>query len=150
MLPVNSGGSLDDLYYPMTADVYYSTQVQNDFGEIQRTWQKDREIQCSAIKDKPNSNVGQAFNTEKFSEYDIRVALRTKDNLYASESGTLYRPTEILITNIKDPSGNVVWKESQLEPTEFEVENIEPLYNEYHNLSGYRVLLCRSNLQVGV
>jgi len=54
MMPV---GNLDNLYYPMTADVYYSRSHQNDFGEFEKTWQKDRTVFCSAIKERTYSKI---------------------------------------------------------------------------------------------
>lgn len=148
MLPISS--TYEDLYYPMAADIYYSVQTQSDLGEVTRSWVKDRTITCSAIKDRPDSNMSSAVTTQKFIEIEPRVNLRTKEDILVSASGTSYRITEVLITNIKDPAGTIVWKESVGVPTEFEIDNVEPIYNEFHNLDAYRILLCRSDEQGSV
>ena len=112
-----------------------------------RSWSKDRSIYCSASKN-INKILQPALSSEKFLEYDIKINLRTNENIYKSQDGTIYRPTDILVKNIKDPFGSIVWAESDSDPTSFEVENIQPLYDEMHNSMGYRILLKRSSLQV--
>ena len=141
-------GTIGGLFYPMTADVYYSAKSQNDFGEIERSWSRDRTINCSAIKENPQSQMRTQLTSEKFLEYDIKINMRTNENIYKSVDGTYYRPTDILIRNIKDPMGSITWSESNTEPTNFEVDTIEPMYDPEHDIMGYRVLLRRSDLQV--
>lgn len=147
MLPT---GSLNSLYYPMTADVYYASSSQNSFGEITKTWSKNRSIACSAIKENPASSMRSAVSLEKFIEYDIKINMRTNENIFKSSSGTSYELTDILISNIKDPIGTVAWIEKDGDPTNFEVDTVEPMFDEFHNVGGYRVLLKRSDLQVDV
>lgn len=147
MLPV---GNINSLYYPMTADVYYAEKTQNGFGEVIRSWSKDRSINCSAIKENPASSMRPVLTTEKFLEYDIKVNMRTNENIFKSIDGTHYKPTDILISNIKDPFGSVSWMENDIDPTSFEIENVEPMFDEFHNVGGYRILLKRSDLQVDI
>lgn len=144
MLPI---GNFTNLYFPMTADVYYSSQEQNEMGEFSKSWSKDRSIYCSASKN-INKILQPALSSEKFLEYDIKINFRTNENIYKSQDGTIYRVTDIMVKNIKDPFGSIVWAESESDPTSFEVENIQPLYDEMHNSMGYRILLKRSSLQV--
>jgi hypothetical protein len=147
MLPV---GNLDNLYYPMTADIYYSKTQQDDFGEFDRTWQKDRTIQCSAIKERPDSKIRPALETDKFLQYDFRINMRTNDNIQKSSTDVLYPITEILVRNLKDPAGNLVWDEYYNENTSFEIQAAEPMFNDLHILAGYRILLVRSDRQVKI
>ena len=35
-------GNLNNLFYPMTADIYYATSSQNGFGEMEKSWTFDR------------------------------------------------------------------------------------------------------------
>ena len=148
MLPV--AGNLVGLFYPMTADIYYATKSQNAFGEIERAWSKDRSINCSAIKENPQSQMRTALTTEKFLEYDIKINMRTNENIFKSVDGTHYKPTDILVSNIKDPFGSIAWMENDIDPTSFEVDVVEPMYDEFHNVAGYRILLRRSDLQVNI
>jgi len=141
-------GSLNNLFYPMTADIYYATKSQNDFGQLERTWELDRQINCSAIKENPESQMRTQLTSDKFIEFDEKVNMRTNENIYKSLDGTHYRPTDIIVRNIKDPFGSVAWAESSTEPTNFEIDTIEPMYDPVHNVAGYRILLRRSDLQV--
>lgn len=144
MLPV---GNLNSLLFPMTADIYYSSNSINNFGEFDKTWYKDRSINCSAIKENPSSSMRQALSSEKFLEYDMKINMRTNENIFKSIDGTHYKIPDILITNIKDPYGSITWVENDVTPTSFEIETVEPLFDEVHNVMGYRVLLRRSDLQ---
>jgi hypothetical protein len=144
MLP---NGNLSDLMYPMTADVYYSSSEQSDFGEMVNQWLFDKVINCSAIKERPDSAIANAIISEKFIEYNYKLDFRTADEILKSSDDTSYPPTNILITNIKDPSGKVVWFEVLDEPTVFEIGNVEPMFDAFHNFFGYRILLRRADDQ---
>jgi len=141
-------GSLNNLFYPMTADIYYASKTQNNFGEFARSWSLDRTINCSAIKENPQSQMRTQLTTEKFLEFDLKINMRTNENIYKSLDGTHYRPTDILVRNIKDPFGSIAWAETDTEPTNFELDTIEPMFDPVHNVAGYRILLRRSDLQV--
>lgn len=143
-------GSLNNLFYPMTADIYYASKTQNDFGEVVRSWYFDRSINCSAIKENPESQMRTQLTSDKFIEFDEKVNMRTNENIYKSLDGTHYRPTDILVRNIKDPFGSIAWAESSTRPTNFELDTIEPMYDPLHNVAGYRILLRRSDLQVSL
>jgi hypothetical protein len=143
-------GSLDDLYYPMTADVYYSVQDENDFGELKRTWVKDRTIKCSAIKERPDSKIRPTLTVESTVHYDFRINMRCKSNVQMSSDETAFPITEILISNFRDSLGNQVWFEQREKPTNFEVSTIEPMFDDLHNVAGYRTLLIRSQRQVKI
>lgn len=143
-------GNLNNLFYPMTADIYYATSSQNGFGEMEKTWTFDRSINCSAIKENPQSQMRTALTSEKFLEYDTKINMRTSENIYKSIDGTHYRPTDILVSNIKDPFGSIAWAETDIKSTNFEIDNIEPMFDPMHNVGGYRILLRRSDLQVNV
>jgi hypothetical protein len=147
MIP-NSG--MTALFYPMTANVCYSIEDQNDFGEITKTWVNDRTIRCSAIKNEPSSGINKSVQTQAFLTYSIIIDLRTKEDILVSSDGLAYRPTEILITNIKDDNGNIIWKETIDEPTNFEVLAIEPMFDPFHKLDGNRIMLGRADLQVNI
>ena len=88
------------------------------------------------------------LTTEKFIEFDLKINMRTNENIYKSLDGTHYRPTDILVRNIKDPFGSIAWAETDTEPTNFELDTIEPTFDPVHNVAGYRFLLRRSDLQV--
>jgi len=138
---------MNELFYPMSADIYYSTQSQNDFGEVVRAWSLDRKVSCSAIKQNPNSRTPNFTESDINLEYDIVVNFRTNQDIQISLSNDTYKITEILIKNIKDGSGNVVWKEDANNPTVFEVRAVEPMLDISSTTMGYRVLCVRADNQ---
>jgi hypothetical protein len=139
---------INNLFYPMTADIYYATQTQNDFGEITSTWFKDRTVKCSAIKQNPNSRTPTFVNTTINLEYDIVINFRTNEDIQVSSENQDYKITNILITNIKDASGTVIWKEDRDNPTVFEIRALEPMMNVSSNIMGYRIHCVRREAQV--
>jgi hypothetical protein len=144
MLPL---GGLNDLYYPMTADVFYSIQERNDFGEVKRTWIKDRTIKCSAIKERPDSKIRPTLTVDKIIDYDFRINMRTVEDVLVSSDETIYGITEVLVSNFRDSSGTPVWVEVGSKNTNFFVSTIEPMFDDLHNVAGYRTLLIRSQKQ---
>jgi DNA-binding ferritin-like protein len=144
MLP---SGDLSDMMYPMTADIYYAAAEQSDFGEMVNQWTMDKVVACSAIKERPDSSTVNAMLSEKFIEYNYRINFRTANDILKSSDGTSYAVTDILITNIKDPSGKLVWFEMLDAPTVFEIGNVEPMFDAFHNFFGYRILLRRADDQ---
>lgn len=138
---------INDLFYPMTADIYYATQEQNDFGEIIKTWERDRSVNCSAIKQNPNSRTPNYVNPSTNLEYDIIINFRTNEDIQISSQDEDYKVTDILITNIKDANGNVIWKEDRNSPTVFEIRAIEPMMDILSNIMGYRIHCVRTETQ---
>jgi len=138
---------LNSLFYPMSADIYYATQSQNDFGEIIKEWNKDRTIKCSAIKQNPDSKVPKFLSPDRIIEYDLSINFRTNEDILESSDDQIYNITDILVKDIKDSQGNLIWKESSAESTNFEVRSVEPMLDMFSVLMGYRIYLVRSDNQ---
>lgn len=147
MLPIPK---YSDMLFPMTADLYYPSEEQDSLGQIVNTWQYDRTIPCSAIKERPSSAIANSVANMKFYDINYQLDFRTPDNISLSEDDKDYMFTDIVITNIQDPQGNYPWVEPSGDPTRFEVENIEPLFDPFHVVFAYRLRLRRSNDQVTV
>lgn len=142
-----SGGNAK-LFYPMTADVYYAVSAQDDMGRMVKTWRFDRRIACSAIKERAEYNARNQVQADKFLSYTLNINFRTQENLIRESNGVMHRPTDVLISNILDPSGTPVWEEDADDLTTFEIQSMEPMFDETHTLAGYRALLSRSGNQV--
>lgn len=147
MLPV---GTMSSMMYPMIADIYYPTVEQNAIGEMERTWRFDRQIRCSAIKERPSSRMANAMQAQRFIEYDFSLDFRTDEDILISSDDEVYAVSDVVLTNIRDSAGTLVWFEKTNYPTSFEVRNIEPMFDPFHNLFGYRIYLKRSDAQVEV
>jgi len=148
MLP---GAGIDNVFYPMTADVYYAETKQNAFGTMEKTWVFNRTIQCSAISALADKTLTGELRTQgAFFNYNSDIAFRTGEDIQRNKGRRYYPITEILVTNIKDQNGNTVWTEGETEKTQYEVQSFVPSYNSFHTVDFYRGYLTRSQKQYEV
>lgn len=153
MLP--NSGTLEDLLFPMSADVYYAQTKQLDYGNISKTWVYSRTISCSIISEMSTRGFAGELKTKGTDFiYDSNAFLRTPDDIRHDENGIYHPITAISITNIKDPSGQYVWINGQnkrLSPdpvnTKYEIKTIVPTFNYDHNLRHWRVYMSKSQNQ---
>jgi hypothetical protein len=147
--------TLDDILFPMTADVYYSITQQQDYGNISKTWGFDRTVQCSVISELSNKGFRGELKTKgQDFVYDSNAFFRTKEDLRKKSNGTYYPITAVSITNIKDPAGNDVWINGQnltnsagAIKTKYEIKTIVPTFNYDHTLRHFRLFISKSQIQ---
>ena len=82
--------------------------------------------------------------------YGMQLIYLGRTHFQEKKNGTIYPITEILITNIKDPSGKLVWREKNDKGSQFELKTFVPSYNYAHNVEFYRGYLSRSTKQAEV
>lgn len=153
MLPNNSG--LQEILFPMTADIYYAQSNQSDYGNIVKTWIFGKTITCSAISElSTRSFFGELKTKGGDFIYDSNIFFRTPEDIRKQSNGKYLPITAISITNIKDPSGNSIWingqnKLNSADPvrTKYEVKTIVPTFDYDHNLRYWRVYLSKSQTQ---
>jgi hypothetical protein len=137
--------------FPMQGSVYYPIVEQGDFGAIKKQWVLDKIIACtfssggSAFKEevKPNVNIVQSSLLVGRVKSDIRVSsLESKNSL-----------TNILLTDIKDQDGNLIYMETSGprsgKGTLFEIATYEPFMGPFGKVDFYRVVIRRSENQAG-
>jgi len=150
-------GNLDDLFYPMTADVYYARQKQTDYGNVEKSWYFDRTINCSAITALSDRTfMAELKYKNKSVDYNSNIYFRTNEDVRLKSNGDYYPITSIFITNIKDPSGQLAWLEpdtikytDEVVKTIYEVLTVVPSFDIDHNIGMYRIYLTRSQKQSG-
>jgi hypothetical protein len=148
MLP---GAGIDDIFYPMSAEIFYAETKQDDFGTMKRTWVFDRVVPCSAISAMSDKTLNSELkSTSSFFQYNSDIAFRTSEDLQRKKGKTYFPITEILITNIKDSNGQYVWTEWEDVRTQYEVQSFVPSYNSFHAVHFYRGYLTRSTKQYEV
>jgi hypothetical protein len=143
--------SLDDILYPMTADIYYAVETQSEYGNMTRVWQFDRTVNCSAIAAISGKLTAELRVKEKLLDYDSSLFFRTNEDIRKSSSGKYYPITATSVTNMRDPNGDPVWintenlkTKAETVKTKYEVKTIIPSYDMFHNIVMYRVFLNRS------
>jgi hypothetical protein len=146
MIPFNC---LTNTVYPINADVYYSTNTQDSFGTILRTWIFDRTVPCGVISKSLNRDP--ELTPDQLMKYKDDLSLRTPDNIRVASDSTEYPLTEILVTNIRNNDGLVIWKEYGGEfagtPTAFEVRTVAPVLDPFQQIDHYYIYIARSQNQ---
>lgn len=135
--------------FPMLADVFYPIVEQETYGNISKKWILDRTIACSfssagaALKEEvvPNIDLTQKTMLLGRSKTDIRVSSRENPNAI----------TNIIVTNIRDGAGNMVYTETsgvrKNKSTIFEVATNQPFVGPFGGIEYYKVVLRRSENQ---
>jgi hypothetical protein len=139
----------------MTADLYYGTEVQSEYGQMVRTWKFDRTINCSAVSIVASERVEVELRVKDRSlDYNNNLILRTNEDIRKGSDGK-YRPiTAVSVTNIKDASGNPTWINTEnlksregTTMTKYEIKAVIPSLDMFNNVSMYRIYLSRSSAQ---
>lgn len=139
-----------DMLYPMTADIYYSENKQDALGVIQKSWVFDRTVKCSIISTMSGGAktlAGEIKNSSNSFSYNSELLFRVSEDIQEKKNGTIYPITELLITNIKDSAGKLVWKEKGNIPSQYELKTLTVSFNSSHELEFYRGFLSRSTKQ---
>jgi hypothetical protein len=138
-----------DFIYPMKADIYYPIITQNQYGQPNKEWVFDRTVVCNA------TTVGGAgtdeLKPEVFLQYDGKLVARSKSDIRISGDGTNNAVSNILVTNIRNASDTLIYKETAGprigRGTIYEVGTIEPFINPFGNIEYYRMLWRRTENQ---
>lgn len=137
-----------DIFYPMTADIYYAENKQDALGVIQKSWVFDRTVKCSAISTMSDRTLtSEIKNNSSSFTYNSDLMFRVGENIQEKKNGTIFPITEILITNIKDPSGKLVFKEKGNIASQYELKTFVPGYDADHIMSFWRGYISRSTKQ---
>lgn len=138
-----------DFIYPLLADVYYPIVEQGTYGNVKKQWILDRTIACSF--NPAARKYKQDIQTNPNITIDNSLVGRTKSNLLESSQDNLKALTNIIITNIRDPHGNVIFDESSGiragRPTLFEISTFNPIVGPFGSLDYYKVVISRSDNQ---
>lgn len=138
-----------DFLFPMLADVYYPIVEQGAYGEITRNWVLDKTIACQF------NTAGTANKEELRPEVkllqDSALIGRVKSDIRFSSEEQKNALTNILITNVRDKNGNLVYIETSGaragQPTLFELATFDPFLGPFGNVEFYRIILKRSENQ---
>jgi len=140
-----------DFTFPMQGSVYHPIVEQGDFGAIKKQWILDRVFACSfssggtSFKEevKPNVNITQNSILIGRSKSDLRISSRDNKNSL----------TNILITDIKDQEGNLIYIETSGprsgKGTLFEIATYEPFVGPFGVVESYKLVIRRSENQTG-
>lgn len=144
---------LDSTLYNTSANVYYSVQDQNAFGAVDREWIFDKQIMCSVVSASSLRN-SKALTPDVFMKYEDLLIFRTPVDITVRSNDVPYPITEILVSNIRNKAGQVLFTEHVLEGksvgTVYEIASISPVFDAFDAIDHYKLILARSDNQDAV
>jgi hypothetical protein len=138
-----------DFTYPLLADIYYPIVETGAYGNTKKQWILDKTVGC--FFNVAGSKFKEDVNTEP--NLNIRTAIigRIRNDPTMSSEGTLYSVTNIIFTNIRNNSGEIIYNEStgprSGSPTLFEVATLSPIVGPFGKVDYYKIVLRRSENQ---
>ena len=138
-----------DFIYPLLADVYYPISEQSAYGNVKKQWILDRTIACyfesagSANNEevKPNMTITKEVILGGRAKTDLRISKYLENNSI----------TNVIITNIRDASGNHIYMETSGprngKSTIFELATQEPTMGPFGTVEYYKLIIRRSENQ---
>jgi hypothetical protein len=134
-----------DIIFPMTAEVFYPTVNQGAYGNVDKEWVLDKIIVGNFVKDKSGLEPDPLIKKEQVLECRIKSDIRISTN---SNDRAI---TNIVVSNIKDRSGNEIYIERsgprKGESTLFEVVTQDPHIGPFGGIEYYDLILRRSENQ---
>jgi hypothetical protein len=139
-----------DFIYPLLADLYYPIVEQTPYGNVKKQWVFDRTI---AIATNPAGRKYQQDMSTNNAKLDLNNAIlgRTKNDPTQSSKDQLYAFTNILLTNIRDKDGNIIYNESSGsrsgKSTLYEFSTITPIVGAFGGTEYFKIVIERSENQ---
>jgi len=138
-----------DFMFPMLADIYYPIVEQGAYGDVKKNWVLDKTIACQF------NTAGTANKEELRPEVkllqDSALIGRVKSDIRFSSEDQRNGLTNILVTNITDKNGNLVYLETSGtragQSTLFEVATFDPFLGPFGSIEFYKLILKRSENQ---
>jgi hypothetical protein len=137
-------GCLSGAMFTMKADILLPTVTQNAMtGQVEKVYSLSETINCSAESIDTTSTTdtasGKKFR-DRYEEYDV---------IHIMAGMPLSKRTRV--TNIRDASGKLLWPqyERPAVPQVFEVRGCIPITSPFGQVSFYKILAARVEVQVG-
>lgn len=138
-----------DFIFPLIGDIYYPIIEQGAYGNLKKQWVLDRTIACAF--NPAGRKFKQDVQTDPKIDIDNSVVGRTRNDITQSTRSADYSLTNIIITNIRDRNGNLVYNESSGPrvglATIWEVATLNPVVGPLGTVEYYNLVLRRSENQ---
>ena len=133
-----------DFMYPMMADI-----EQNEYGQPKKSWVYDRGIVCNAT---PLGGAStEEIKPDIFLQNNGKLVARTKSDPRVSSQQANNAMTNILVTNIRNSSGEAIYKETtgprSSRATIYEFATVEPFVGPFGDIQYYKLLWRRAENQ---
>lgn len=138
-----------DFLYPMVADIYYPIVQQDLYGQIKKDWVFDQTIVVNL--NPAGTALQEDIKPKTFVQYENILVGRVKQDIRVSKNGTNNSITNIIITNIRNCSGELIYSETsgkrENKGTIYEVGTFEPFVGGFGNVEYYKLVLRRTENQ---
>lgn len=146
---VSLGCESTSFMYPMLADVYYAIITQNEYGKAVKEWVFDRTISCNA--ESITKRAQEEIRPDVFLQADGKLLARSRTDIRTSSKGENNNITNILVTNVRLPGDNLVYRETggarSGRGTIFEIATLEPFVGGLQTIEYYYMMWRRSENQ---
>lgn len=138
-----------DFMFPLLADVFYPLVEQGAYGNVKKHWMLDRSVACFFAPG--GRKMKQDVQPDVNITIDNSIIGRIKTDILTSQREDLNAITNVIVTNIRNTSGDIIYNESSGprigKATLFEVATVNPIINPFGSIEYYRVVLRRSENQ---
>jgi hypothetical protein len=138
-----------DFTYPLLADIYYPIVEQGAYGNVSKTWILDRTVAC--FFNPAGRKFKEDVNSEAMVNIDNSLVGRVRNDITQSNQSASYSLTNIVITNIRDTNGNIIYNESAGSRSGlssiFEVATLNPIVGPFGKTEYYKLVIRRSENQ---
>jgi hypothetical protein len=135
--------------YPILADVFYPIVTDAGYGSTSKKWILDRTIACAF--NPASRKYKQDVQPNPSITIDNQLVGRVKTDLTQSSRDGLFAITNIIIANIRDANGNIIYNESAGiragKSTIFEISTFNPIVGPFGKTDYFKVVLARSDNQ---
>lgn len=139
----------ESTFFPQIADVYYATQTQNDFGDIEKTWSYNQQVRLQL--NMSTNYKDQQMQPDQFFFMEDILDGRCRTDVRISKDGATYAMTDILLTNIRNDVNKVIYHETagirEGQPSVYEVAGVLPHLDPFGCVDYYKVVIKRSDMQ---
>jgi hypothetical protein len=139
-----------DFMYPLLADIYYPIVEQNPYGAVKRTWVLDKTIAIAANPAGRKYQQDVKTNNAKL-DLDNSILARVRSDITQSSNEELYSLNNILITNIRDRDGSLVYNESagprSGKASLWEISTFNPIVGAFGSVEYFKMVLLHSDNQ---
>jgi hypothetical protein len=134
----------------MTAEVYYSSVEQGQYGNIKKQWSKFKDIKCYfASGNVKNKEEQQVQNVAIL--FDTVLIGRVPSDIRFDDMNSGIPLTNLIITNILDGEGNPIYVETggvrAGKSTLFEIATLSPYSGLFGKTEYYKIIIKRSDNQ---
>lgn len=138
-----------DFIYPMLMDIYYPIIQTGAYGNLKKEWVLDRSVAC--YFNPAGRKFKQDVGTDPKVDIDNSVVGRVRGDITSSARDDAYSITNIIITNIRDRYGNIIYNESSGPrvglSTIWEVATLNPVIGAFGTTDYYKLVIRRSDNQ---